>query len=169
VPGSLGHLAKRFFDFLFSRPLTPEQSRKVESWLTPAEARLFFDQGPKDQAHGFMAGMYVWDRAPERIDLIRAAALHDVAKRHAHLGAVGRSITSIAIKARLPLTGRMRRYRDHPESGAGELKAVGSSGIIVAFAAAHHASRPGEISPDDWKLLVAADEPPKPLVRRHPG
>jgi hypothetical protein len=169
VPGSLGHLAKRFLDFLVARPLTLEQSRRVESWLSPAEARVFFDQGPKDQAHGFLAGMYVSECAPDRNDLVRAAALHDVAKRHAHLGAIGRSIASIAIKARLPLTERMRSYRDHPGSGAVELRAAGSSGIVVAFAAAHHGARPNEISPEDWELLVAADEPPKPLVRRVPG
>lgn len=168
MPGSLSHLAKRLVDFVTVHPVADGDVELVRSWLSPAEAEIFFAQSYQDQAHGFQAGSYVADRQPERHDLIRAATLHDVGKRHANLGALGRSLASLAIKANLPMSPRMELYRDHPRLGADELREAGSSETVMAFTRWHHRARPDSISSGDWKLLVAADEPPKPMVRRHP-
>lgn len=169
MPGSLGHLAKRFVDFVTARPLFVEEVDLVRSWLSPSEAEIFFAQSPKDQAHGYQAGSLVAARQPSRIELIKAATLHDVGKRHADLGVVGRTLASLAIKLGLPMTRRMESYRDHPGLGADELEAAGCSATVVMFTRWHHDDRPESIPFDDWQLLIEADEPPKPLVRRHHG
>lgn len=169
MPGSLGHLARRFFDFVLARPLGTKDVDVVRSWLSPAEADIFFAQSHKDQAHGFQAGSLVAARQPARIELVKAAALHDVGKRHADLGVVGRTLASLAIKLGLPMTHRMRLYRDHPALGADELESAGCWENVVVFTRWHHGPRPESITPEDWELLIEADEPPKPLVRRPSG
>jgi hypothetical protein len=168
VPGSFGHLANRLLDYITAHPLGERDTELAESWLSAAERGLFFAQSPKDQAHGFRSGLMVAREHPERGDLIKAAALHDVGKRHARLGAMGRSVASLAIKFRLPMSSRMRIYRDHGALGSAELAGAGSPPIAVEFARDHHGRRPDSIQPEEWALLVAADEPPKPRVRRSP-
>lgn len=92
---------------------------------------------------------------------VRAALLHDVGKRHARLGVIGRSFASVAIKARLPLTSRWRLYRDHGRIGSKELEAVGSDSLVVEFAHHHHGTRPPGIPEHTWTILQLADQPPK--------
>lgn len=168
MPGSFGHLANRFLDYLTAQPLRPDQVEVVDSWLSAGERELFFAQSSNDQAHGFSAGMTVGRARGDRRDLIRAAALHDIAKRHARLGVLGRTYASVAIKFRLPMSARMRLYRDHGALGAEELTEVGSPAIVIDFARAHHGERPTSIEAEDWALLVSADEPPKPSLRWRP-
>jgi hypothetical protein len=98
------------------------------------------------------------ERAPSRPDLVRAAMLHDVGKRHARLGIPGRVLASLFRQLRLKGFGRIGRYLDHPAIGGAELEAVGSERLVVDFAVHHHRTRPGSIDPDDWALLVAADQ-----------
>ncbi|MGH8948699.1 MAG: hypothetical protein ACRDXF_07550 [Acidimicrobiia bacterium] len=160
MPGSLGHLARRFFDVLLSTPLDAAERAAVEDWLDSGQAWVFFSQPDPDQRHGFHAALVVIAGGGER-DIIRAALLHDVGKRHARLGILGRSLASMAIRLGLPLSRRWRLYRDHGEIAAGELEVLGCDGVIVDFARHHHGERPLGIPAITWNLLQLADQPPK--------
>lgn len=126
---------------------------------------VFFAQGTADQRHGLHAASVVMGGGGAA-DTIVAALLHDIGKRNARLGVVGRSIASILILLRMPLTSRMRAYRDHGISGAAELARLGAPSLAVDFALHHHGRRPPTIPPDVWDLLVAADEPRKVTGRQ---
>jgi putative nucleotidyltransferase with HDIG domain len=160
VPGSLGHLTRRFFDVLFSAPLDAAERMAVEGWLDSGQAWVFFSQPDPDQRHGFHAALVVIAGGGD-LDVIRAALLHDVGKRHARLGVVGRTCASLAMRLGLPLTGRWQLYRDHGETAARELDSLGCGDLIVDFARHHHGERPPGISTSTWDLLQLADQPPK--------
>lgn len=89
--------------------------------------------------------------------VITAALLHDIGKRHARLGIVGRSVASALILLGLPLTGRMAAYRDHGLAAARELADLGAPSLVIDFALHHHGRRPATIDDDTWDVLVAAD------------
>lgn len=158
MPGSLRHLSSRFFDVLLSRRLDSAERATVETWLTRDLAEVFFAQPGADQRHGYEAGLYVIAAGAEH-DVVVAAAMHDVGKREAHLGVIGRVIASLFILAGLPLTRRMQLYRDHGMSAAAELAALGAPPLAIDFALHHHSERPSSISPGTWDLLVLADQP----------
>jgi hypothetical protein len=156
ILGGFGHLATRFFDVVTARRLDRQERFTVRGWLGDAnEAAAFFGQSDADQRHGYAAARVVVDSEPKRLDLVRAALLHDIGKRHSGLGPLGRVAASVAIRLRLPLTTRWALYRDHGRLAAAEL--AGSEAIVVEFARAHHGDRPGSITPEDWDLLVRAD------------
>ena len=160
MSGSLSHLSKRFFDVLVSRPLTAGEVDAVEHWLSPGLAAIFFEQPPKDQRHGYHAALVVVSDGSSSAEVIEAALMHDVGKRHAHLGILGRIVASVLIRFGLPLSKKMTTYKDHGLSAARELASAGATRLSVAFAAHHHTSRPPEIDPTTWTLLQLADEPP---------
>lgn len=161
MPGSWPHLAARLVDVLSARPLDPAERRWVLARLSPGEQALFFAQPVMDQRHGWAAASVVasGDARPElaRLDLIRAALLHDVGKRHARLATLGRVAASLALRVHLNGGGRWGAYRRHGELGAAELAELGGDGVVVAFARHHHSARPPEFDPRDWAVLVAAD------------
>ncbi len=141
----------------------------MRSWLNEPEQSLFFAQSNVDQRHGYTAALTVVADGVDDPVVIRTALLHDIGKRHAHLGVIGRVIASLLILLRIPLRGRWAAYRDHGEIAAGELEAIGSDPLIVDFARQHHGERPSTIDPDTWRLLQKADQPPKTLARNRPG
>jgi hypothetical protein len=154
--GSWGHLAWRFFDVITARPLDHTEREAVRERLhSDAEARAFFSQADADQRHGYAASLHVLAAAPDRPDLARAALLHDIGKRHAHLGPLGRVLASVAIRLHLPLPPRWALYRDHGRVGASEL--AGAEPLVVAFVAGHHGQRPESIDESDWRILAGAD------------
>lgn len=158
VPGAWGHLAWRFVDVLTARPLTADEQRSVDQILGSGPALDAFRAQPvADQRHGLEAAAYVRSRMPDRPDLIQAALLHDVGKRHASLGPLGRVCASLAIRLHLPLTARMALYRDHGVTAAAEL--AGGPTAVVEFARHHHGRRPDTLPADEWEILVAADRP----------
>lgn len=156
MPGSLGHLSGRFFDVLLARPLDEAEQATVGLWLTPELSEVFFSQSPADQRHGYEAGLIVMGGGGSP-DMVTAAVMHDTAKRHAGLGVLGRVVASILIRAGLPLTPRMRLYRDHGIIAAKELAELGAPPLAVDFALHHHRSRPASIPEETWKLLEKAD------------
>jgi hypothetical protein len=166
MPGSYGHLASRFFDYLRARPLDDAETLAVRSVLSDAEARLFFDQTPRDQAHGYAAAMFVRSTDVNRVETVKAALLHDIGKRQARLGLLGRVLASVMIKLGLPLSRRMADYRDHGPIGAAELGDAGSASLVVEFARNHHASRPEAVGEEDWNLLQEADIPANARLAR---
>jgi hypothetical protein len=151
LPGSPAHLFRRFFDVASAKPLTKSEQLAVESWLTPELAEVFFEQGAADQRHGYHAALIVVAAGRSNDDVVVAALLHDVGKRHARLGVLGRSLASLMILFGSPLGYRMRAYRDHGLNGAGAMH--------------HHGTRPPTIDPATWQLLVDADQPPKARSR----
>jgi hypothetical protein len=157
MPRSLSHLARRFLDSLLARALSPAESTFVTATLDQSLARLFFEQPPMDQRHAYEAAMHVIGAGVDDGEVVIAALMHDVGKRHARLGIVGRSVASLLIKARLPLGSRMRAYRDHGESASIELARLGAGPLVVEFAMSHHGSRPLSIDQGIWQVLQAAD------------
>lgn len=117
---------------------------------------LFMSQQVADQRHGYEIGKAVAD-AGHRQELVAAAALHDVGKRHSHLGAVRRSLATVLMALRVPLRGSWKAYRDHGPLGAVDLELAGGSKLAVGFARHHQHRRPADMSPDDWAVLNAAD------------
>ncbi|HEU4895409.1 MAG TPA: hypothetical protein VFT85_06195, partial [Acidimicrobiia bacterium] len=166
LPGSPAHLFRRFFDVASAKPLTQSEREAVRSWLEPELADVFFEQRPADQRHGYHAALVVVAAGSSERDVLVAALLHDVGKRHARLGVFGRSLASLLILVGSPLGDRMRAYRDHGLNGAGELARLGAPALAIDFAMHHHGRRPPTIDPATWRLLVEADQPPKARSRR---
>lgn len=161
MPGSPGHLVRRFFDVAAAKPLTQSERDEVAAWVSDDLLRLFNEQVDADQRHGYHAALSVIDSGFDSAEVVTAALLHDVGKRHADLGLIGRSLASLLILARVPLTKRMTAYRDHGAVGGKELAAASAGSLAVDFATHHHGRRPTSIEPEVWSALVSADQPPK--------
>jgi hypothetical protein len=157
-PGDLRHLVRRFFEVTTARRPGPRDQVRVNGLLAPAEAVLFWEQAPADQAHALACLARVEAAGRHRPDLARAVLLHDVGKRHARLGVLGRTAASLLAMVRLPAPGRLGAYLRHGVLGAADLRAAGSEPLVVAFAAGHHGPAPKGVSPDDWAVLRAADD-----------
>lgn len=155
--GHLRHLVARFIEVLRGRGLGPREQAEAAALLTTNERPLFWAQAATDQRHGLECARRVLRARPGRIGLARAALLHDVGKRHAALGVLGRSLATGLAMFRVPVGARMRRYLDHGELGADDLAAAGAEALVVDFARHHHGARPAAISEDEWVLLQAAD------------
>jgi hypothetical protein len=156
MPGSWRHLSGRFFGSVGARDLDAPEAEEVTALLSDAEMDLFMRQAPLDRRHGYTAARFALDAGASEV-VVRAAALHDVAKRHADLGILGRVVASVCIKLRLPVRGRFRTYRDHGPIGAAELAAAGAPAIAVSYARSHHGAKPVDIDVETWTLLNAAD------------
>ncbi len=165
--GRIKHLAGRFFEVLSARPLSPREQGEVEALLRPGERDLFWEQPVADQRHGLEAARRVLAVRPGDRSLARAALLHDVGKRHAGLGIIGRSLASgLELVGLRPPVEAWRRYLDHGALGAADLEAVGAEPIVVSFARHHHGGRPESVGPEDWAVLGSADLDQKARRRR---
>ncbi len=153
----LGHLVTRFFGHLTASGLTPLEQQRVQAALDGAAAALFWEQDAPDQRHAFDVATRVALRLPGDAEAFVAALLHDVGKRHAHLGAVGRSMATAFDGLGLPMTSSMHRYRLHGPIGAAELEAAGMSGLVSAFAAFHPGPPPAGMDAARWRALLEAD------------
>lgn len=151
------HLARRFFEVLRARPLSPAEQSEVARLLRAPETPLFWTMAVPDQRHSLECARIVLTDLPERRDLARAALLHDVGKRHSSLGIVGRTIASGLRLLRLPTPRRFDRYLDHGRLGAADLESAACEPIVVAFARHHHAPAPPQVDPGDWRVLIRAD------------
>lgn len=133
----------------------------MQRWLSPETAAVFFAQDHADQRHGYHAALSVVAAGVRDRDVIMAALLHDVGKRHSRLGIIGRSVASALILTHLPLPTRMETYRNHGLVGARELGDLEVPSLVIDFALHHHGARPPTIDPKTWDVLIAADQPPK--------
>jgi len=165
LPGSPAHLFARFFDVATAQRLTPSERASVTVWLPPSTEEVFFSQDDADQRHGYQAALSVLASGVEERGVVMAALLHDVGKRHARLGLIGRTIASLLILFHLPLPERMAIYRDHGAVAARELGVLGVPSLVIDFALHHHGRRPPTIAPRVWDVLMAADQPPKASAR----
>jgi hypothetical protein len=157
VSRNLPHLARRFFSVLRARPLRPGEQAAAARLLRPTERALFWGQRPADQRHGLECAAAVLIRRPDRPDLARAALLHDIGKRQAALGALGRALATTLGFLRVPVAGRFAAYLGHGRAGAADLEAAGAEALIVSFACHHHDGRPADVPADDWVELCRAD------------
>lgn len=122
---------------------------------------VFFEQAAADQRHGLEAARHVISAGVDDPDVEIAALTHDIGKRHARLGVMGRVAATVMIKGRLPLPARFLAYRDHGAAAAEELAALGAPALAVEFARHHHGPRPATIDQVTWGVLVDADQPAK--------
>ncbi|MEX1279654.1 MAG: HDIG domain-containing metalloprotein [Acidimicrobiia bacterium] len=163
LAGPPGHLTRRFASFLTARGLDAGEQRWVAARLRDDEVAPFWSQPVADQRHAHDCARHVAARVADRPDLVRAALLHDIGKRHARLGAIGRSLATVAAALRsrgLGIRGpaSFDRYTRHGPVGAEELAATGAERLVVEFTAAHHGPRPATIPADEWALLKQADQ-----------
>lgn len=166
MPGSLGHLTRRFFDVLSARPLTVDEETLVSLWLDGDLQRVFFEQQRADQRHAYEAALSVTTVSADEPEVLAAALLHDVGKRHSRLGVIGRTIASLLILAGLPLNERMKSYRDHGIIAAAELAELGAPPLAVDYALHHHGERPPSIAAEIWDALEEADDPANARTKR---
>lgn len=129
----------------------------MASLLRPAETDLFWTQQSADVRHAHDCARYVAERRPERRDLIRAALLHDLGKRNARLGPIGRSIATILAFVRIRGSQRHDSYNHHSDEGADILAGVGAEDTVVMYTRHHHRGRPDGFDVGDWDLLMTAD------------
>lgn len=166
MPGTWAHLAGRYWETVSSRPLDGTERRWVEARLSPPERAAFGRQPVADQRHGYRSARAVEKVLGSDLSAVRAALLHDIGKRHAGLGLMGRVFASVAIRLGIPLWERARIYRDHGPIGSRELSDWGAEPLVSDFARSHHGSRPAGIEPEVWRVLRRSDKPRKRGVNR---
>jgi hypothetical protein len=146
------HLVARFFRSLRPIPPTRTDDEWVAGFLTPAEQALYAAMPTGDRRHAVDGARATAESVPEpfRTDAVEAALVHDVGKRHARLGVVGRSFATgigwvvrgdarrTALAGRQGWLGRAGRYLRHDPVGAAEVEAAGGSPLAVAWTAGHH-------------------------------
>ena len=151
------HLVARTTASMRARPLSPREESEVAALLDERLAALFWDQPVIDQRHALDAARVVLEHMPGNTGAARAALLHDVGKRHARLGIVGRILATVLAILRLPAPGRLAMYLDHARLGGDELEAAGAGELEVAYARHQDGNRPDEIGPAVWRVLKSAD------------
>jgi hypothetical protein len=154
----LPHLARRFLGTMRHRHLSPAEQTEVAHWLSGPALALFWAQAPSDRRHGLDCARLVTAASPGRPDLVRAALLHDIGKRRAGLGIIGRALASGLQMLHLPVRGRLASYLAHGPSGAEEVEGLGLEPVVAAYTRHHHQGRPPVIPADDWAVLSAADK-----------
>ncbi|MBT8200741.1 MAG: hypothetical protein KJO36_09505 [Acidimicrobiia bacterium] len=157
VVSSIRHLVTRFFEVARAKDLTTVEMSEVVAWLRPDLLELFESQQVADQRHGYECAKRILAQDAGRIDLVGAALLHDVGKRHARLGAIGRTLATIAGALPVPTFKRWSLYLDHPALGAAELLVHDADPIIVDFTRHQERDRPESIDNESWRLLRMSD------------
>lgn len=142
---------------LLARPLGQGELAELSEHLDGRLLELFLAQQVADQRHGLEALRHVASVNPQQPELLRAAALHDVGKAHSRLGPIARSIATLLMFARLPMTRRMKMYAQHGLLGANDLEAAGASELVIGFARYHQHGRPDWYPEDEWAVLRASD------------
>jgi len=152
-----GHLVGRFFGHLRAQPPGPEDQSFVHDYLDGPCAELFWAQSFPDQRHAVDVARRVSIALPDDPGAVEAALVHDIGKLQANIGAVSRSIATVLDAACMPMTPRMRTYREHGQHGAAALEEAGCGPLAVAFARYHPGPPPTGTDPARWKVLLDAD------------
>ncbi len=150
----LWHLITRFFGVVTSRPLGPKAQESVSRALGAQESVVFWDQQAIDQRHAYEVARRVAARIGWAHAGVAAALLHDIGKRHSRLGAIERSMATVAGVVHLPMPQRWETYRDHGEIGASDLEAIAAHPLAVAFARGEPTRG---VDTEIWGVLQAAD------------
>ena len=149
------HLISRAIGSIRARPLTPREEAEVAGLLDDRWAAVFWEQPVMDQRHAIDAARFVLAAIPGERDLARAALLHDVGKRHARLGVLGRVAATVLALLHLPAPGRLGVYLNHARLGADDLRGAGD--LVEAYALHQDGARPDAVPVASWALLKAAD------------
>lgn len=148
------HLVARFVRVVRAAPPDAADDAWAAGFLTPGGAALYAAMPDADRRHAVDGGRLVAGALapddPDRAGAVEAALVHDVGKRHARLGPVGRSVATVvgwvvrsdgrrAVLARRGgPTGRIGRYLRHDLVGAAEVEAAGGSALATAWTRDHH-------------------------------
>jgi hypothetical protein len=138
------------------RELSTTEIESLRPLLGEKLLAVYLTQTTADQRHGFDCARWVEEHGG-RAEVAVAALVHDIGKRHAGLGVIGRSLASVCEILRLPAPGRLGRYLEHGRLGADDLVVLGAPPLAIDFARSHHGERPASIDPADWTLLVESD------------
>jgi hypothetical protein len=176
--GSMQHLARRFFGALSPAGPSISDERWARAQLLPAECDLWERMSGPDRRHAVGVAretVELLSRASEnpRREILAAALMHDVGKVEANLGALARTVVTIAAMLlgrvrpnvssdRMAAGGwppRARLYLTHDRVGGALLRDAGSDPLTIAWAEQHHCS------PEQWTidrqigaLLKSADD-----------
>jgi HD domain len=174
VLGRAAHLVSRFAGSL--RPGGPPAADVawVEEVLQPGELTVWQRMPAADRRESVRTGRGLaaaLDGTPHSGDerYLAAALLHDVGKSEARLGAVGRSLATMAGAAAghdmapaWQSRGGIRRkfglYLRHDEVGAGMLEMAGARPEAIAWARTHH-------HPEQWEQLSIPLDVARALAR----
>ena len=133
-----------------ARSLSGNERATISEWLPDERTQdLFFQQPRADQRHSFACGAFILTQT-HRPEMIQAAVLHDIGKRHVGFGWIRRTVAGVCQVLGVNLKGKFRLYTAHGQIGADELDGLGAHPLVVDFARAHHGSRPTTISEGDW-------------------
>ena len=155
TPSHARHLISRTVGSVRAEPLTPREEAEVAGLLDDRWAAMFWEQPVMDQRHAIDAARFVLAAKPGERDLARAALLHDVGKRHARLGVLGRIVATALALLRIPAPGRLGVYLDHARLGADDL--AGAGDLVEAYARHQDGARPDAVPAAAWALLKEAD------------
>lgn len=147
------HLPRRFFGYVTSQPLSPDEVDDVRSQLSPELFDLFMTMNDADQRHAVEVATRTNDPT-----LTEAALLHDVGKSVSGIGAIGRSCATVLGALSVPVSGSWELYLRHGEVGAEMLEMAGAAPLTVAFARFHPGPTPPGVSEKAWLALEAADD-----------
>jgi len=152
-----GHLVGRFFGHIRAESPGPEDQSFVHEYLNARCAEMFWSQSFPDQRHAVDVARRVSMMLPGDPGAVEAALVHDIGKREARIGPVSRSIATLLDTARLPMTTRMRIYRDHGRRGSFEIEGAGCGELAILFARYHPGPAPAGIDQERWDVLLDAD------------
>ena len=126
----VGHLARRFAGSVSRRRPPSADEAWAEGWLGDAERTLWRRLSNVDRRHAIEVARRFAARRPDATRAEMAGAvLHDVGKREAGLGTIGRVVATVVG----PRSARFRTYHDHEEIGAAWLELGDSDPITVAL------------------------------------
>ena len=147
------HLARRFFGALRPGGPAPDDTRWVESLLTPGELALWRRMPSHDRRHSVAVARRVAAAlaGTEHDDprWIAVALLHDVGKLDSGLGVLGRVGATVAgglaghemagaWSQKRGITRRVGLYLRHPELGATRIRLAGGREEAARWAESHH-------------------------------
>lgn len=165
--GRIAHASRRFWEVCWARHLDSRQLEQIDFLLEPTELRqAFFQQSVADQQHAWRAWDFVQQQSSDRVDLLQAALLHDIGKRHSRLSIWGRVIATLSGWLGFRTSKRIDMYLRHGSIGADELEGWGCPLLVTEFARHHHGQRPPTIDSADWELLQQSDQAGWPARHR---
>lgn len=156
---------RQFWQALDAQP-DPDQLRKANALLTPAQLTLFVGMQPSEQAHALKVLYKLLDQGENHPDLLAAALLHDCGKQRSPLNPLERSWVVLIRKlfpgraaawgrADLRSTGELRGWRrwmavaeQHPAWGAEMARQAGATPLLQALIRRHQEPI-GESHPDN--------------------
>jgi hypothetical protein len=123
-----GHLARRFFTSLSTKPPLTQDVAWVNEKLLLSEFELWKRMKTPDQRHSIEVARRFTELHPSFTrDEVAAALLHDVGKIESQLGVIGRVVATIVG----PIGTKFRCYHDHEIIGLKLCRDAGSSSETI--------------------------------------